>query len=139
MLRATYMVIDNLQVNLGFGYSVKSNEETADTEETQWNVTPGVRYYLDMLSKNNLFPSLGASYMIGSKTAPDATQMDASDVESGLSALRVGAGLTQAMGAAQGGYLTLNLDYVMATETPDGRDDDETAGLDVSVGFGLYF
>ena len=63
-----YMVMDNLQVN--FGLSYMSATDGADTETTQsmWMIAPGVRYYLDMLSKNNLFPSVGASYAMGGST-----------------------------------------------------------------------
>ena len=128
-----YMVMDNLQVNFGLAYSTST--DGADTEATQsmWMVAPGVRYYLDMMSKNNLFPSVGASYAMGAMTS------EPGDVSMDMSEIRVGAGITQAMGGAQGGHMTLNLDYTMNTLTMDGMDDMKSGGLDVSVGFGLYF
>ena len=127
-----YMVMDNIQVNLGLGYG---STEEGDTTVTMWGVTPGVRYYFDMLSKNNLFPSVGASYTMGNMTA----DLGMGEAKTDMSEIRVGAGMTQAMGGAQGGYLTLNIDYAMQTTTPDGGDDANSAGIDMSVGFGLYF
>ena len=128
-----YMVMDNLQVNFGLGYMAGTDGGDPEVESTTWMVTPGVRYYLDMLSKNNLFPSVGASYMIGANEEGEA--------KADMSTLTVGAGITQAMGGAQGGHMTLNLDYVMSTTTPDvdGASDIKSSGLNVGVGFGLYF
>ena len=132
-----YMVIDNLQVNFGLGYNGASNDADGDAEVTSstWMIAPGVRYYLDMLSKNNLFPSLGASYTIGATS----TESGGNTADEDMSSLRVGAGITQAMGGAQGGHMTLNIDYVMNTNTPDGEDDVNESGINVGVGFGLYF
>lgn len=130
-----YMAMDNLQVTFGLGFM--SSTDGADSESTtsMWMVAPGVRYYLDMMSKNNLFPSVGASYGIGAmsmETGGVSGDMDMSEI-------RVGAGITQAMGGAQGGHMTLNLDYTMNSMTPDGGDAMKSGGLDVNVSFGLYF
>ena len=122
-----YMVMDNLQVNFGLGYM---SESEGDNEMSGWMIAPGVRYYLDMLSKNNLFPSVGASYMMGS--------MSAGDTDTDMSDIRVGAGITQAMGGAQGGHMSLMLDYTMQTMKM-GDIEAKSAGIDVGVKFGLYF
>ena len=123
-----YMVMDNLQVNFGLMYSSASE---GDVDSSMWSVAPGVRYYLDMLSKNNLFPSVGLSYEMNSMTIGDADAVDGSDI-------RVGAGLTQAMGGAQGGFFTLMLDYTMQA-MGEGDAEAKSAGIDVNVGFGMYF
>lgn len=123
-----YMVMDNLQVNFGLMYQSTS---VGDDDSSSWSIAPGVRYYLDMLSKNNLFPSVGLSYEMNSMTAGDADAVDGSDI-------RVGAGLTQAMGGAQGGFFTLMLDYTMQA-MGEGDAEAKSAGLDVNVGFGMYF
>ena len=130
-----YMVMDNLQVNFGLAFSTST--DGADTEATQsmWMVAPGVRYYLDMMSKNNLFPSVGASYAMGAMT----TETGDTSADMDMSVITVGAGITQAMGGAQGGHMTLNLDYTMNTISAEGIDDIKSAGLNVGVGFGLYF
>ena len=136
-----YMVMDNLQVNFGITYSsstdgVEGDAGTdAETTQSTWTAAPGVRYYFDMLSKNNLFPSVGASYGIGAATI----EAGVNKVEMDMSMIIVGAGITQAMGGAQGGHMTLNLDYGMSTVTAEGADDIKGSGLNVSVGFGLYF
>ena len=97
----------------------------------QCGLSLGVRYYLDMMSKNNLFPSVGVSYEMNSITIGDADAVDGSDI-------RVGAGLTQAMGGAQGGFFTLMLDYTMQA-MGEGDTEMKSAGIDVNVGFGMYF
>ena len=125
-----YMAIENLQITLGINYGSMTN---GDNESSTWTVTPGVRYYLDMLSKNNLFPHVGATFGIGA--------MEAGEAKADMQTITVGAGITQAMGGAQGGFMTLGLDYVMATTTPDaeGAEDQNSSGLNVGVAFGLYF
>ena len=130
-----YMAMDNLQINFGLGYG---SSENGDSTASVWAVSPGVRYYLDMLSKNNLFPSVGLTYTMGSMTA-DLTGNDESSTD--MSEIRVGAGITQAMGGAQGGYMTLNIDYSMQTSKPDtdGAEESNSSGIDVGVAFGLYF
>lgn len=134
-----YMAIDNLQINVGIGYMSTTDGAEGDAESTmsQWVITPGVSYYFDQLSKKNLFPSVGLSYAIGSRT----TEQGGNEAETSLGTLTVGAGITQALGAAQGGFLTFGIDYVMQTLTPDadGADDIKSSGLDVNVSFGLYF
>ena len=51
-----YMAMDNLQVTFSLGYTASADGGDPEVETTTWMVAPGVRYYLDMLSKNNLFP-----------------------------------------------------------------------------------
>jgi hypothetical protein len=129
------MVMDNLQVNFGLAYSSSNDGAETETTTSMWMVAPGVRYYLDMLSKNNLFPSVGASYAMGGMT----TETDGVSGDMDMSMIRVGAGITQAMGGAQGGHMTLNLDYAINTMSMEDMPDMKSGGLDVSVGFGLYF
>ena len=134
-----YMVIDNLQINVGVAYRSETDGAEGDneTKTSAWAVAPGVRYYFDQLSKKNLFPSIGLDYAFGKET----TEKGSGESEDSLGTLTVGAGITQALGAAQGGFLTLGIDYVMATVTPDGEGekDRKDSGLDVSLRFGLYF
>lgn len=130
-----YMVIDNVQLNLGLMYMSATDGADSETKTSGYGLTIGARYYLDMLSKNNLFPSVGASYMMGSTTLE--TGGNSGDIAS--SSIKAGVGITQAMGGAQGGHLNLMIDYQMNTTTPDGGDDVKDAGINVGVGFGLYF
>ena len=134
-----YMVMDNLQINLGlaFGSETDGAEGDAETKTSGWAIAPGVRYYFDQLSKKNLFPSVGLSYGYGSGT----TETGGNELDASLGVLTVGAGITQALGGAQGGFLSLGLNYIMQTVTPDadGAEDIKSSGLDVSVSFGLYF
>ena len=130
-----YMAIDNVQVNLGLNYMSMTDGGDPENTMSGYGLMVGARYYLDMLSKNNLFPSLGASYTMGSSTT-EAGGVSADEASSRIAA---GLGITQAMGGAQGGHMTLNLNYEMHTTTPDGGDDVKDAGLNVGVAFGLYF
>ena len=61
-----------------------------------------------------------------------------------VSQMTFGAGITQALGNAHGGFATLSLDYVQETIEPTECAsvecvDIESSGLNVGVALGLYF
>ena len=134
-----YMLIDNLQVNLGIEIGSISNGADGDNEtvSTLWSLTPSIRYYFEQLSDQSLFPSLGLNYTHGQ----NAAEVGSGDLDFSLSRLSFGAGITQALGGPQGGFLTLTLDYLVESVTfgEDDPDNIKSSGLDLSVSFGLYF
>ena len=144
-LNVGYMLIDGLQLKLGYRL-----EET-DTMDGQEIVTgsggggikTGLNYYFDVLCRYNLFPHLGAGLMFGHRDLSAFNMNQSVKLEYDVYQVAVGAGITQALGNAQGGFATLSLDYVQetseATVCASDSCDIESDGLHLGVALGLYF
>jgi hypothetical protein len=193
-----YFVIDNLEIELGFGYGSEGME---DASTSTWSLTPTVRYYLPIkqLQKKGMNVSLALGFTYGSQTSPcslgsvqqaqeaamtgdadmaagdaaaaaaaagDAAAGDAAagDAAAGdaaanaapaasgssakscrdeqsdsFTAFTLGLGLTQALGAKQGAFIRVGLDYNLITVDQEFSDDDlDMRGFNVGVKFGAF-
>jgi len=158
-----YFVMDNLELELGLGYG---STGTDDNKTSMWALTPALRYYLPVkaLQKKGMNLSLGFGYTYGSvgyendcasaggadpaaAAAAAAQNMGAtsSPLTAGggcgsdtLSGLNVGAGVTQALGASQGAYIRLGLDYHLMKLEADAGGEADISGLSLGVQFGAF-
>ena len=132
-----YFVIDGLEIELGLAYASSGDDNTTNSN---WALAPAVRYYLSVAKKYALFPYFGLSFAYGGLSNEQTQDNATVTVDSSMTNLGLGAGITQALGGAQGGFLSLGLDYHMITVTPDvdGAEDQKFSGLNVGVKFGVY-
>ena len=149
-LSVGYMVINGLQLKLGF---LLQDTETTDKSRIVSNSSAGglranLNYYFDVLSRYNLFPHLGAGLFLGNRSLYVSTETgnvsSTTEFDFDVSQMTFGAGITQALGNAHGGFATLSIDYVQETSEPTECAsvecvDIESSGLNVGVALGLYF
>ncbi|MEE2788952.1 MAG: outer membrane beta-barrel protein [Myxococcota bacterium] len=138
----SYFVIDGLEIELGLAYASAGSDNVTNSN---WALAPAVRYSLSALKKYAMFPYFNIGFAYGSATSE--TEMSdgmgtttTTEVTNSMTDLSFGAGITQALGSAQGGFASLGLNYHMMTVTPDadGAEDVKYSGLQIGVKFGLY-
>lgn len=137
--RVGYFVMPNLEVGLGLHYrSATSKTGSADEIETSgFGVGAYGHYYFRFLEKNALYPYVGIGLDYQSDELPDVSTTSGTDIKPGI-------GLALAIGSKTGGFMKLDLGYLIRSRTTsfemDGLDDLDvsTSGLVVGLGFGLY-
>ncbi len=141
-----YFAVDNLELRLGLTYQSTSQD---DNDLSVWLVVPELRYHIDIWKKTGSFPFVHFGYGIGYATSTRTVEtsgnamMEATttttESKTRLSDLVMGAGITQAFGKSQGGYISLATDYHMSKAEPETGDAEKYSGFDVNVSFGVFF
>ena len=102
-------MIDGLEIELGLAYASASNDATTNSN---WALAPTVRYSFSALKKYAMFPYLNLGFAYGSMTNETETTDNGTttsvEVTNSMTDLSFGAGITQALGSAQGGLQALD-------------------------------
>lgn len=134
-----YFVMPNLEVGLGLHYR-SSSSKTGDADEVEtsgFGVGAYGHYYFRFMEKNALYPYVGIGLDYQSDEVPDVSTTSGTDIKPGV-------GLALAIGSKTGGFMKLDLGYLIRSRTVsleiDGADDVDvsTSGIVVGLGFGLY-
>ena len=135
-----YFVIPGLEVGLAFGYNTEtSTPERGDSVERSGLFAGPFVAYFHPVSPDFLVFGRGSYQQLLSYEDDTLS----SSIEVSGSAFTVGGGLAAALGGERGAVVSLGVDYRSLGLTLDldsGSDVEmETAGLQLSVGFSVYF
>lgn len=97
-----------------------------------------VPVYFKMLRKRQLYPFAHVSFLRRSQTTKAGKGADEVDLSGNQ--MRVGAGITLALGKKEGGFFKLSLDYIIQNRLLNDKDNgNNISGVDIGAGFGLFF
>ena len=97
-----------------------------------------VPVYFKMLRKRKLYPFAHVAFLRRSESSK--ADKDADEVDLSGNQIRVGAGIALALGKKEGGFFKLSLDYLVQNQLLNDKDNgNNTTGIDIGAGFGLFF
>lgn len=142
--RVGYFVFSNRTLaveaagQIGFGSSSSERDGTEGPSASTMELGLDVPVYFKMLRKNKIYPFAHVAFLRRSQSSKAGKGADEVDLSGNQ--IRVGAGIALALGKREGGFFKLSLDYLVQNQLLNDKDNgNNTTGIDIGAGFGLFF
>jgi len=123
---------------LGLGNSSVELDGNEGASSSSLEFGLDVPVYFKMWRQSKIYPFAHVAFLRRSQTTKAGKGADEVDLSGNQ--IRLGAGITLALGKKEGGFFKLSLDYIVQDRLLNDDDNGQNiSGIDIGAGFGLFF